>query len=158
MLLEEMLIYWAQFRLFSSTTPRQEFQKPSGRYCVFMKIFWNDYELDWWALFLFFSVNYLMVICLGYNYFIAKLDLFEPLKSDYRESFCTIPVDQRDCGFFLYGNLIKSIYRVLRRILPRFYSPKEDDWDSLSFSDFVGKDLLENDHYMKTTGFRDRAF
>ena len=99
-----------------------------------------------------------MVIRLGYNYFIAKLDLFEPLKSDFWENFCTIPVDQQDCGFFLYGHLINSIHRFLRRVLPRLYSPKEDDSDNLRFSDFLGKDLLENDQYMKTTGFRDRAF
>ena len=98
-----------------------------------------------------------MAICWVTVFFIMKLNYFQHSMRDYWKSFCKIPEDQRDCGFFLYGQLINMFHRVLGRILPRRPLPKESDWDNLRSFDFLGKDLLENDQFRLKTGFLDRV-
>ena len=94
---------------------------------------------------------------MGVDLFGAKLDLFQHLMRDYRETFGSNSDERRDQGFFLHGQMVCFLHRILRRILPRPILPEEDDWDSLKCFDFLGKDGLENDNFMLQTSVGDRA-
>ena len=63
----------------------------------------------------------------------------------------------RDQWFFLFGQMLKLLGHLHRRILRRVSFTIEDDWDSLRSFDFLGTKFLTNQQFMVTTSFKDGA-
>ena len=76
---------------------------------------------------------------------------------DYRESFRRSSDIRRDYGFFLCGQLLDFLHRLLRRIVTRDCLPEEDDWDTLLEFDFTNVQLLSVSQFMEKTEFRTKA-
>ena len=49
---------------------------------------------------------------------------------------------KRDQGFFLCGQMLDFLHRLLRRIISQESWPQEDDWDALLGFEFVDAQLL----------------
>ena len=69
---------------------------------------------------------------MGDDFFVVKLYLFQRFLIDSGESFCSVSDDRPDRRFFLFGQMVTFLHRVLWSTLPRRILPKEDDWDSLT--------------------------
>ena len=68
---------------------------------------------------------------------------------DYRESFRRSSDVRRDQGFFLCGQMVDFLHRLLRRILARDSLPEEDDWDALLEFDFTIVQLLSVSQFIE---------
>ena len=73
---------------------------------------------------------------------------------DYRESFRRSSDTRRDQGFFLCGQMLDFLHRLLRRIVTRDCLPEEEDWDSLLEFDFTNVQMLSVSQFREKTDFR----
>ena len=73
---------------------------------------------------------------------------------DYRESFRRSSDVRRDQGFFLCGQMLDFLHRLLQRIVVRDSLPEEDDWDALLEFDFTNVQLLSVSQFMEKNEFR----
>ena len=64
---------------------------------------------------------------------------------------------KREQGFFLCGQMLDFLHRLLRRIVSRENLPEEIDWDALLGFEFVDAQLLTVSQIMETTEFRPKA-
>ena len=87
-------------------------------------------------------------------YFEARLELFEVIVQDYRETFKRSTVPTRDQSFFLCGHMYDFLHRLLRRVVARSSLPAEWDWDALRSFDFAVRELLGILEFMQKTEFR----
>ena len=92
------------------------------------------------------------------DFYLANLDLLQHLVRDHRESLLSISHERWDRGFFLYGQMVSFLHRILRRILPQRILSQKDGWDGLKSFGFLGKEMLENEQFMLKTSFCDRPF
>ena len=76
---------------------------------------------------------------------------------DYRESFRRSSDVKRDQGFFLCGQMLDFLHRLLRRIVTRDCLPEEDAWDALIEFDFTNAQFLSVSQFMEKTEFRTKA-
>ena len=93
----------------------------------------------------------------GDDLFESRLELFKVIMQDYRESFRRSSDVRRDQGFFLCGQMLNFLHRLLRRIVARDSLPEEDDWDALLEFDFTNVQLLSVSQFMEKTEFRTKA-
>ena len=93
----------------------------------------------------------------GDDLFESRLELFKVIMQDYRESFRRSSDVRRDRGFFLCGQMLDFLHRLLRRIVTRDCLPDEEDWDSLLEFDFTNVQLLSVSQFMEQTEFRTKA-
>ena len=93
----------------------------------------------------------------GDDLFESRLELFNVIMRDYRESFRRSSDVRRDQGFFLCGQMLDFLHRLLRRIVARDSLPEEDDWDALLEFDFTNVQLLSVSQFMEKTEFRTKA-
>ena len=93
----------------------------------------------------------------GDDLFESRLELFKVIMQDYRESFRRSSVVRRDQGFFLCGQMLDFLHRLLRRIVTRDCLPEENDWDALLGFDFTSVQLLSVSQFMEKTEFRTKA-
>ena len=63
----------------------------------------------------------------GDKFFEASIYLFQNLMRDYRKSFYQVKEKRRDQGFFLYGQVMNFLHRLLQRSLRRINLPSEVD-------------------------------
>ena len=89
--------------------------------------------------------------------FESRLELFKVIMQDYRESFRRSSDVRRDQGFFLCGQMLEFLHRLLRRIVARDSLPQEGDWDALLEFDFTNAQLLSVSQIMEKTEFRTKA-
>ena len=89
--------------------------------------------------------------------FESRFGLFKVIMQDYRESFRRSSDVRRDPGFFLCGQMLDFLHRLLRKIVTRNCLPEEDDWDALLEFDFTNAQLLSVSQFMKKTEFRTKA-
>ena len=61
---------------------------------------------------------------------------------------------KRDQGFFLCGQMLVLLHRLLRRIISRESLPEKDDWDALLGFEFVDAQLLSISQFMEKSVFR----
>ena len=89
--------------------------------------------------------------------FESRLELFKVILQDYREAFRRSSTVKRDQGFFLCGQMLDFLHRLLRRVTARESLPEENDWDALLGFDFTGVQLLSISQFMEKTEFRIKA-
>ena len=92
------------------------------------------------------------MICLS-----RGLELFKVILQDYREAFRRSLTVNRDQGFFLCGQMLDFLHRLLRSIVSRESLPEENDWDALLGFDFTDVQLLSISQFMEKTEFRTKA-
>ena len=90
----------------------------------------------------------------GDDWFEPRLELFKVIMQDYWESFPWSSDVRRDQGFFLCGQMLDFLHRLLRRIVTRDVLPDGDDWDALLEFDFTNAQLLSVSQFMEKTEFR----
>ena len=86
-----------------------------------------------------------------------RLELFKVILQDYREAFRRAAIVKRDQGFFLCGQMLDFLHRLLRRIVSRESLPEENDWDALQEFEFVNAKLLSVSQFMEKTEFRTKS-
>ena len=89
--------------------------------------------------------------------FESRLELFKVIIQDYGEAFRRSSDVRRDQGFFLCGQMLDFLHRLLRRIVARECLPEEDDWNALLEFDFTNVQLLSVSQFMEKTEFRTKA-
>ena len=94
----------------------------------------------------------------GDDLFESRLESFKVIMQDYRESFGRSSDVRRDHGFFLCGQMLDFLHRLLRRIVTRECLLEEnDDWGGLLEFDFTCVELLSVSQFMEKTEFRTKA-
>ena len=93
----------------------------------------------------------------GDDWFESRLELFKVIMQGYRESCRRSSDVRRDQGFFLCGQMLDFVHRLLGRIVTRDCLPEEDDWEALSEFDFTNAQLLSVSQFMEKTEFRTKA-
>ena len=83
--------------------------------------------------------------------------MFKVILQDYREAFRRAATVKRDQGFFLCGQMLDFLHRLLRRIVSRESLPEENDWDALQEFEFINAQLLSVSQFMEKTEFRTKA-
>ena len=73
---------------------------------------------------------------------------------DYREACRRAATVKRDQGFFLCGQMLDFLHRLLRRIVSRESLPEENDWDASRDIEFIDAQLLSVSQFMEKTEFR----
>ena len=73
----------------------------------------------------------------GDDLFESGLDLFKIILHDYRKVFRRCVIVKRAQGFFLCGQVIEFLQRLLRSIVVRDGLPEEIDWEGLLSFDFT---------------------
>ena len=76
---------------------------------------------------------------------------------DYREPFRRSSDVRRDQGFFLCGQMLDFLHRLLRRIVTRDCLSEENDWDAFLEFDFTSVQLLSVSQFMENTDFYTKA-
>ena len=76
---------------------------------------------------------------------------------EYREAFRRSVTVNRDQGFFLCGQMLDFLHRLLRRIVSREKLPEKNDWDALLGFRFIDAQLLSVSQFMEKTEFRTKA-
>ena len=89
--------------------------------------------------------------------FESRLELIKIILQDYREAFRRTSTVKRDQGFFLCGQLLDFLHRLLRRVVSRESLPEEHDWDAFLGFDFTDVELLSISQFMEKTEFRTKA-
>ena len=93
----------------------------------------------------------------GDGLFESRLELFKVVMQDYRESLRWSSDVRRDQGFFLCGQMLDFLHRLLRRIVARDSLPEEDDWDALLEFDFTNVHMLSVSQFIEKIEFRTKA-
>ena len=76
---------------------------------------------------------------------------------DYRESLGQSSDVRRDQGFFLCGQMLDFLHRLLERIVTGECLPEEKDWDALLEFDLTNVQLLSVSQFMEKTEIRTKA-
>ena len=76
---------------------------------------------------------------------------------NYCEAFKRLSCPRRDQGFFLCGQILNFLHRLLRRIGERDTLPDEIDWETLRQYDFTGTRYLDVPSFMEKIEFRAKA-
>ena len=93
----------------------------------------------------------------GDAFFECRLELFKVIVQDYREAFKRSSCPRRDQGFFLCGQMLNFLHRLLRRIVERETLPDESDWEALRQYDFIETKFLDVPSFMEKIEFRAKA-
>ena len=93
----------------------------------------------------------------GDEFFECRLELFKVIVQDYSEAFKRSSCPRRDQGFFVCGQLLNFLHRLLRRIVERDTLPDESDWEALRHFDFIETKFLDVPSFMEKTEFRAKA-
>ena len=89
--------------------------------------------------------------------FESRFELFKVIVQDYWESFRRSSDVRRDQGFFLCGQMLDTLHRLLRKIVTRGCFPEKNDWDSMLDFDFTNVQFLSVSQFMEKTEFRTKA-
>ena len=87
----------------------------------------------------------------------CRLELFKVIVQDYREAFKRSSCPRRDQGFFLCGQMLNFLHRLLRRIVERDTLPDESDWEALRQYGFIETKFLDVASFRVKTEFRAKA-
>ena len=152
-----MLSHWAQIVSYiNETGQRQEFQNVQGRVSLVILLIPSClYGLMCTVVMLQGQVFDVQVT--GDEFIECRLVLFKVIVQDYREAFKRSSCPRRDQGFFLCGQMVNFLHRLLRRIVERDTLPDESDWEALRQYDFLEKKFLDVPSFMEKTEFRAKA-
>ena len=157
LVVQEMPSHWAQIVSFiSETGQRQEFQNVHGRVSLVILLVPSClYGLTCTLVML--QGQAFDVQVTGDEFFECRLELFKVNVEDYREAFKRSSCPRRDQGFFLCGQKLNFLHRLLRRIVERDTLPYESDWEALRQYDFIETKFLDVPSFMEKTEFRANA-
>ena len=93
----------------------------------------------------------------GDDHFECRLELLKVIVQDYREAFRRSSCPRRDQCFFLCGQMLGFLHRLLRRIVERDTLPDEIDWEALRQFDFIETKFLDMPFFMEKSEFRAKA-
>ena len=93
----------------------------------------------------------------GDEIFECRLELFKVIVQDYREAFKRSACPKRNQGFFLCGQMLNFLHRLLRQIVECDTLPDESDWERLRQYDFIDTKFLDGPSFMEKTEFRAKA-
>ena len=93
----------------------------------------------------------------GDEFFECRLELFKVIVQDYREAFKRSSCPRLDQGFYLCGQMLNFLHRLLRRIVERDTLPDESDWEALRQYDFIETKFLDVPSFVEKTEFRAKA-
>ena len=93
----------------------------------------------------------------GDELFESRVQLLKVFLQVYREAFRRSVSTKRDRSFFLCGQMLDFLHRLLRRIISRDSWPEENEWDALLEFDFSDVKLLSVSQFLKKTEFRTKA-
>ena len=65
------------------------------------------------------------------KFFECRFELFKVIVLDYRKAYKWSSVSKRDQGFFLSGQMLDFLHRLLRQIVQRGSFRNEKDWEAL---------------------------
>ena len=157
LVVQEMLSHWAQtVSYISETGQRQEFQNVHGRVSSVILLLPSCL----------YGLTCTLVILQGQafdvqvtedEFFECRLEIFKVKVQDYREAFKRSSCPRRDQGFFLCGQMLNFLHRLLRRIVERDTLPDESDWEALRQYDFIETKFLDVPSFMEKTEFRAKA-
>ena len=149
LVVQEMLSHWAQIVSYTSETgQRQEIQNVHGRVSsVILLVSSCLYGLMYTLVILQGQASDVQVT--GDEFFECRLELFKVTVQDYREPFKRSSCKRRDQGFFLCGQMLNFLHRLLRRIVERDTLPNENDCEALRHYDFVETKLLDVPSFME---------
>ena len=157
LVVQEMLSHWAQIVSYiSETGQRQEFQNVQGRVSLVILLMPNClYGLM--CIVMMLQGQAFDVQVTGDEFFECRLELFKVIVQDYREAFKRSSCPRRDRGFFLCGQMVNFLHRLLRRIVERDTLPDESNWEALRQYDFLETKFLDVPSFMEKTEFRAKA-
>ena len=81
----------------------------------------------------------------------SRLEFFNVIMQDYRESFLRSSVVRRAQVSFLCGQMLDILHRPSRRNVNRDGSSEEDNWDALLDLDVMNFQLLSVSQFMEKT-------
>ena len=140
----------------SETGQRQEFQNVHGWVSLFILLVPSCL----------YGLTYTLIMLQGQavdgqvtgdEFFEGRLELFTVIVEDYREAFKRSSCPRLDQGFFLCGQMLDFLHRLLRRIVERDKLPDEIDWKALRQFDFIETKFLDVPSFMEKTEFRAKA-
>ena len=154
LVVQEMLSHCAQIVSYiSETGQRQEFQNVHGRVSLVILLVPSClYGLTCTLVML--QGQAFNVQVTGDDFCECRLELFKVIVQDYREAFKQSSCPRRDQGFFLCGQLLDFLHRLLRRIVERDTLRDESDWEALRQYDFIETKFLDVPSFMEKTEFR----
>ena len=85
------------------------------------------------------------------------MELFKVNVQDYREAFKRSSCPRRDQGFFLCGQMLNFLHRLLRWIVERDTLPDESDSEALRQYDFIETKFLDVPSFLEKTEFRAKS-
>ena len=157
LVVQEMLSHWAQILShISETSQRQKFQNVHPRVSVVILLVPSClYGLTYTLVML--QGQALDVQVTGDEFFECRLEFFKVIVQDYREAFKRFSCPRHDQDFFLCGQMLKFLHRLLRRFVERDTLPDENDWKALRQFDFIETKFLDVPSFMEKTEFRAKA-
>ena len=127
LVVQEMLSHWAQIVSYiSETGQRQDFQNVHGRVSLITLL----------VPICLYGLTYTLVILQGQafdvqvtgdEFFECRLEFFKVIVQDYRGALKRSSCTRCDQGFFLCGQMLNILHRLLRRIVERETLPDEND-------------------------------
>ena len=157
LVVQEMLSHWARIVSYiSQTSQRQEFQNVQGRVSLLRLL----------VPICLYGLTYTLVMLRGRTFdvqvtggefFECRLKLFKVFVHDYLEAFKRSSCPRRDQGFFLCGQMLNFLHRLLRRIVERDTLPDENDWEAIRQYDFIATKFLDVPSFMEKTEFGAKA-
>ena len=157
LVVQEMLSHWTQIVSYiSETGQRQQFQNMHGRVSLIILL----------VSICLYGLTYTLVMLQGQafdvqvtgdEFFECTFELFKVIVQDYREAFKRSSCPRHDQGFFLCGQMLNFLHRLLRWIVERDTLPDENDWEALRQNDFNETKFLDVPSFMEKTEFRAEA-
>ena len=157
LVVQEILSHWAQLVLYiSETGQRQEFQNVHGRVSsIILLVPICLYGLTYTLMMLQGQASDVQVT--GDEFFECRLESFNVIVQDYREAFRRLLCPRRDQGFFLCGQMLIFLHRLLQRIVERDTLPDENDWEALRQYDLIDTKFLDVASFKEKTEFWAKA-
>ena len=154
LVVQEMLSHWAQIVSYiSETGQRQEFQNVQGRVGLVILLMPNCLH-GFTCIVMMLQGQAFDVQVKENEFFECRLELFKVIVQDYREAFKRTSCPRRDQGFFLCGQMVNFLHRLLRRIVERDTLPDESNWEALRQYDFLETKFLDVPSFKEKTEFR----
>ena len=105
----------------------------------------------------FFQPQAIVSLIVADVYFPSRPNLVQPILQDYQPCFGFSDTTRRDCGSFLYGQSMKFLYCLLRRIVSEVHMLAEGDWKSIHDFEFTGRSLFSLGEMIRKIHIRNAA-
>ena len=119
LVVQEILSLWDQIVSYiNKTGQRQEFQNVQGR-VSFVVLLVPSCLYGWTYVLIVLKGQVFEIQVTGDEFFECRIELLNVIVQDYGEAFERSSCPRRDQGFFLCGQMLDFLHRLLRRIVER---------------------------------------